>query len=241
MCTPHDLFGHWHNDMSPVFWTRDLSFNWLSQNEGGASLPRMVVYVYGGIVNRANEWLASSHLQSMGAGAYDSAAVNTDTLHVAMSFESPDPLISRAFLAAAAEAAGAFNLFMCCVRDVMQSLPPQQVMFMSCGWAEGSPPVEEWRFSAEDKWQLVSMQVFKAVFAMKFRIPHIFSRVTQASTSNFTLGHGVRLQASELLKDSVHRFGRGHSMYNSPADYLKAASPPSPSPPPLHPPPTLLT
>jgi hypothetical protein len=162
MCLPHDLFGHWHNDMSPVFWTRDLSFNWLNHNEAGASLPRTVVYVYGGVINRANAWLASApQPQSFSTGAYDYAAVNTDTMHVAMSFESPDPLISRPFLAAAAEAAPAFDLFMCCVRDVMESLPPQQVMFMSCGWAEGSPPVEEWRFSAGDKWQLVSMQVFK--------------------------------------------------------------------------------
>jgi hypothetical protein len=154
--------------MSPVFWTRDLSFNWLPENEEGASLLRIVVYVYGGVINRANAWLRSaSDIHMMGTGAHDYAAVNTNTFHVAMSFESPDPLISRSFLAAAAQASGAFDLFMCCVRDVMESLPAQQVLFMSCGWAEGSPPVEEWRFSAKDKLQLVSMQVLKAVFAMK--------------------------------------------------------------------------
>ena len=156
MCHPHELFGHWHNDMSPVFWTRDLSFNWLGNGGEAFSRQRVVVYVYGGVMNRANAWLKSS------AAPVDAATAAVPTLgnstsHVAMSFESPDPLISRVFLWAAAQAAGAFDLFMCCDRQVLEAL--HEVMFMSCGWAEGSPPVEEWKFSAADKSLLVSMQV----------------------------------------------------------------------------------
>jgi hypothetical protein len=158
MCSPHELFGHWHNDMSPVFWTRDLSFNWLGNAGEAFSRQRVVVYVYGGVMNRANAWLKSSaaHVDAATAAV---PTLGNSTSHVAMSFESPDPLISRVFLAAAAQAAGAFDLFMCCDKQVLEALPPKKVMFMSCGWAEGSPPVEEWKFSAADKSLLVSMQV----------------------------------------------------------------------------------
>jgi hypothetical protein len=200
MCQPHDLFGHWHNDMSPVFWTRDESFAWLDGSVEHDSQLRIIVYVYGGVINRANAWLSSPSADDLEAAA----VANSSTFRVAMSFESPEPLISGFFLSAAEAAAGAFDLFLSCRRDVMALLPRRLAMFMSCGWAEGSPAVDEWHFSADDKTQLVSMQ---------------------ASTSNFTEGHALRLQASELLKDRVHRFGRGYSMYDTPADYLKVATP----------------
>jgi hypothetical protein len=158
MCTPHDLFGHWHNDMSHVFWTRDLSFSWLETRDRKLSQQSIVVYVYGGVINRAEAWLKSA--SSTPPSADDAAFIlNGSKSHVAMSFESPDPFISRAFSAAAAQAAGAFDLFMSCDRKVMEALPPQKAMFMSCGWAEGSPPVKEWGFTASDKTNLVSMQV----------------------------------------------------------------------------------
>jgi hypothetical protein len=143
--------------MTPVFWTRDLSFNWLAGGGTGVGQQRIIFYVYGGIVNRANAWMSPSF-----ADAEAAAATNSSTFHVAMSFESPDPIISRAFLTAASLAAGAFHLFISCTRDVMDALAPQHVMFMSCGWAEGSPEVEEWEFSAQQKTRLVSLQVREA-------------------------------------------------------------------------------
>jgi hypothetical protein len=217
---PHELFGHWHNDMSPVFWTRDLSFNWLGSEGRHMGQQRIVVYVYGGVINRAEAWLRLSSASSSSSTAESAAGtLNSSTSHVAMSFESPDPVISRSFSVAAAQAAGAFDLFMCCDRDVLQALPPHKAMFMSCGWAEGSPPVHEWGFSAADKTSLVSMQVTVDNFHGNIALLSYFAQ--QASTSNITSGHRVRLQATDLLKDRVNRFGRGYFMYNSPADYLK--------------------
>ncbi len=72
--------------------------------------------MYGGIINRANKWLSSPDVSAAAAAAAAdaAAAANSSISHVAMSFESPDPLISRAFLAAAQQAAGAFDLFLCC-------------------------------------------------------------------------------------------------------------------------------
>ena len=77
--------------------------------------------MYGGIINRANKWLSSPDVSAAAAAAAAgdtateaAAAANSSISHVAMSFESPDPLISRVFLAAAQQAAGAFDLFLCC-------------------------------------------------------------------------------------------------------------------------------
>lgn len=140
--------------MTPVFWTRDLSFNWLPQHAATPSEPRFIFYVYGGVTNRATAWLAS-----LLPHADAEPASNRTTFHVAMSFESPEPKISGAFLSAVAQAAGAFDLFISCTSDVMQALPLHQAMFMSCGWAEGAGEVDEWAFSAQHKTQLVSLQV----------------------------------------------------------------------------------